>query len=122
MYDGVGATKEDGLFVQTKGEYFVSPSSLFSEYLSESHLIFSQFWMRPNRKTLPLKLVIFCFACSSFSFIPYLTVHMKDIGITIEDIALIYLILPFANLVSNPLTGKVHSKAITYRVEQKKWR
>ena len=31
---------------------------------------------------------------------------MKDIGITVEDIALIYLILPFANLISNPLTGK----------------
>jgi len=69
-----------------------------------------KFWMRPNRKTLPLKLVIFFFACSSFSFIPYLTVHMKDIGITIEDIALIYLILPFANLVSNPLTGFMADK------------
>ena len=66
----------------------------------------TQFWMKPNRRTLPLKLVIFFFACSSFSFIPYLTVHMKDIGITVEDIALIYLILPFANLVSNPLTGE----------------
>lgn len=37
---------------------------------------------------------------------PYITLHMIQIGITIEEVAVIYLVLPFASCVGPPVAGK----------------
>ena len=39
-----------------------------------------------NRRLIPLKLTLFFFSASAFSILPYLTIHMSDIGITVEHI------------------------------------
>ena len=56
-------------------------------------------WLRQhftiNKKLLPLKFTLFFFSASAFSILPYLTIHMKDIGIKVEHIALMYAVLPF---------------------------
>ena len=39
-----------------------------------------------NRSLIPLKLTLFFFSASAFSILPYLTIHMSDIGITVEHI------------------------------------
>ena len=39
---------------------------------------------------LPLKFTLFFFNGASFAVMPYLTIHMKDIGINDVDIALMY--------------------------------
>ena len=51
-----------------------------------------------NRSLLPIKLTIFLFSSSAFSLLPYLTIHMTDIGITVDQVAIIYAILPFTGL------------------------
>jgi len=38
----------------------------------------------PNRALLPLKLALFFYGASAFSILPYLTIHMKDIGISVS--------------------------------------
>ena len=48
----------------------------------------------------------FFFAATS-SLLPYLTIHMQSIGLTIEEIAIIYLALPFTTFLSPPITGKI---------------
>ena len=48
-----------------------------------------------NKTLLPLKFTLFFFSASAFSILPYLTIHMKDIGIKIEHISMMYAILPF---------------------------
>ena len=58
-----------------------------------------------NRTLLPLKLTLFFFAAAAFSILPYLTIHMKDIGISDIDIALIYTVLPFTVFLAPPLVG-----------------
>lgn len=40
------------------------------------------------------------------SLLPYLTIHMQSIGLTVEEIAIIYLALPFTTFLSPPITGK----------------
>ena len=37
-----------------------------------------------NKTLLPLKMTLFFFSASAFSILPYLTIHMKDIGITVS--------------------------------------
>lgn len=46
------------------------------------------------------------FKTATSSLLPYLTIHMQSIGLTIEEIAIIYLALPFTTFLSPPLTGK----------------
>lgn len=39
------------------------------------------------------------------SLLPYLTIHMQSIGLTVEEIAIIYLALPFTTFIAPPITG-----------------
>lgn len=41
------------------------------------------------------------------SLLPYLTIHMQSVGLTIEEIGMIYLALPFTTFLAPPLTGKL---------------
>ena len=63
-----------------------------------------------NWKLAPLKLLIFLWSSAAFSILPYLTIHMKDIGISIDHIALIYAILPFTIFVAPPAVGFLADK------------
>ena len=40
------------------------------------------------------------------SFLPYLTLHMQQLGMTMEEIAVIYAVLPLASLLGPPIMGK----------------
>ena len=73
-----------------------------------------KFFFKPNMTLLPLKLTIFFYCCSAFALLPYLTIHMKDIGISVEHIAIIYAILPFVNLISSPLVGFLADRLGSY--------
>lgn len=46
---------------------------------------------------------------------PYLTVHMQSIGLTLEEIALIYLALPFTTFLAPPVTGFLVDKFGRYK-------
>lgn len=49
------------------------------------------------------------------SLMPYLTIHMQSIGLTIEEIALIYLALPFTTFLAPPVTGFLVDKFGKYK-------
>lgn len=67
-----------------------------------------------NRVLLPLKLTLFFFSASAFSILPYLTIHMKDMGISVEHIALMYAILPFTIFLAPPTVGYLADKMGSY--------
>ena len=67
--------------------------------------IFSIDW-----KFVPLKLQIFLWGSAAFSILPYLTIHMKDIGLSIDHIALIYAVLPFTIFIAPPAIGFLADK------------
>lgn len=46
---------------------------------------------------------------------PYLTIHMQSIGLTIEEIALTYLALPFTTFLAPPVTGFLVDKFGRYK-------
>ncbi|KAI9583894.1 hypothetical protein GQX74_010229 [Glossina fuscipes] len=49
------------------------------------------------------------------SLLPYLTIHMQSIGLTVEEIAIIYLALPFTTFLSPPITGFLVDKFGKYK-------
>lgn len=67
-----------------------------------------------NKTLLPLKLTLFFFSASAFSILPYLTIHMEDIGIKVEHIALMYAVLPFTIFMAPPLVGYMADKLGSY--------
>jgi len=71
-------------------------------------------FFQPNMNLLPLKCTLFFFNGASFAIMPYLTIHMKDIGINDVDIALMYAILPFCVFIAPPLVGFFADKLGNY--------
>ena len=53
-----------------------------------------------------IHLVKFDFRCIASSlYLPYLTLQMQQVGLNIEEIAIIYSVLPFVTCVMPPLAG-----------------
>ena len=67
-----------------------------------------------NKKLLPLKFTLFFFSASAFSILPYLTIHMKDIGIKVEHIALMYAILPFTIFFGKNNSAQIKKKIVDH--------
>ena len=67
-----------------------------------------------NKKLLPLKITLFMFCGAAYAVLPYLTIHMKDIGISDMDVGLIYSILPFCVFIGPPIVGFVADKIGDY--------
>ncbi|XP_026461560.1 uncharacterized protein LOC113363284 [Ctenocephalides felis] len=62
-----------------------------------------------------LKASLFVMYGATSSLLPYLTIHMQSIGLTVEEIAIIYLALPFTTFLSPPITGFLVDKFGKYK-------
>lgn len=62
--------------------------------------------MGVNPNLIFLKITLFAMYGATACLIPYLTVHMQSIGLTVEDIGIIYLLLPMTTFLAPPITGK----------------
>ena len=54
------------------------------------------------------------FCGAAYAVLPYLTIHMKDIGVSDMDVGLIYSILPFCVFIGPPIVGFVADKIGDY--------
>ncbi|GAU88301.1 hypothetical protein RvY_01027 [Ramazzottius varieornatus] len=69
---------------------------------------------RVNVPLLPLKVLMFLLYAMAALY-PYLTVHMKAIGLSLTESAVIYVILPFASCLGPPLGGALADKLGNYK-------
>uniref|UniRef100_A0AAG5CQB0 Major facilitator superfamily associated domain-containing protein n=1 Tax=Anopheles atroparvus TaxID=41427 RepID=A0AAG5CQB0_ANOAO len=60
-------------------------------------------WINPQ--LLQLKVMLFLVFGATSALIPYLTIHMQSIGLTVEEVASVYLTLLFTSCLAPPLTG-----------------
>lgn len=65
-----------------------------------------QRWLRINPNLIMLKVTLFVMYGATASLLPYLTIHMQSIGLTVPEISFVYLALPFTTFLSPPITGK----------------
>uniref|UniRef100_A0A336M196 CSON010065 protein n=1 Tax=Culicoides sonorensis TaxID=179676 RepID=A0A336M196_CULSO len=68
-----------------------------------------------NPNLVMLKITLFVMYGATSSLLPYLTIHMQSIGLTVEEIAIIYLALPFTTFLSPPITGFLVDKFGRYK-------
>ncbi|KAK9505055.1 hypothetical protein O3M35_009205 [Rhynocoris fuscipes] len=69
-----------------------------------------------NPHLLTLKVTLFMMYGASASLLPFLTIHMQSIGLTVEEIAVVYLALPLTTFLSPPITGFLVDKFGHYKL------
>ncbi|XP_034239545.1 uncharacterized protein LOC117644314 [Thrips palmi] len=68
-----------------------------------------------NPNLVMLKVTLFMMYGATASLLPYLTIHMQSIGLTVEEIAIVYLALPLTTFLSPPVTGFLVDKMGNYK-------
>ncbi|XP_065202542.1 uncharacterized protein LOC135832927 [Planococcus citri] len=71
--------------------------------------------LRINHNLIMLKLTLFVMYGATSSLVPFLTIHMQSIGLTVEEIACIYLALPLTTFLAPPVTGFLVDKFGHYK-------
>ncbi|KAL4712762.1 hypothetical protein ACJJTC_008059 [Scirpophaga incertulas] len=69
-----------------------------------------------QKKLIPLKLLFFVHASTLFVLYPYLTIHMRELGINVEETAIMSAVTPVISIVMPPLAGMLADKIGNFRL------
>lgn len=69
-----------------------------------------------QKELLPLKLAFFVKASTLSVLYPYLTIHMRELGINVQETALMSAITPLAVIIMPPLAGLVADRIGNFRI------
>lgn len=68
-----------------------------------------------NVPLIPLKIILFAWYAAGACLLPYMTLHMKQLGLTMVETTAVYAILPLIQLLGTPLAGFMADKTGNYR-------
>ncbi|CAH0727396.1 unnamed protein product, partial [Brenthis ino] len=68
------------------------------------------------KKLIPLKILFFVHASTLFVLYPYLTIHMRELGINVEETAIMSAVTPVISIVMPPLAGMLADKIGNFRL------
>ncbi|XP_067134457.1 major facilitator superfamily domain-containing protein 6-like [Centruroides vittatus] len=69
-----------------------------------------------NKQLLPIKLLLFLQAAGDMALYPFITLHMKYLGISITDIGIQFAVSPVATLIATPLVGLLADKIGNFKI------
>ncbi|XP_069689213.1 major facilitator superfamily domain-containing protein 6-like [Periplaneta americana] len=69
-----------------------------------------------QKELLPLKLLFFVHASTLFVLYPYLTIHMRELGINVEETAIMSAVTPIVAIVMPPVAGMVADRIGNFRI------
>ncbi|XP_053619489.1 uncharacterized protein LOC128680397 [Plodia interpunctella] len=69
-----------------------------------------------QKKLIPLKILFFVHASTLFVLYPYLTIHMRELGINVEEAAIMSAVTPVVSIVMPPLAGMLADKIGNFRL------
>ncbi|KAB7503931.1 Major facilitator superfamily domain-containing protein 6 [Armadillidium nasatum] len=69
-----------------------------------------------QKDTFPLKIVILCYSGGAVCIFPFLVLQMQKIGLTINEIGVLYLIIPFGALLGPIISGMIADKIGQYKL------
>ncbi|OQV12154.1 hypothetical protein BV898_13571 [Hypsibius exemplaris] len=69
-----------------------------------------------NKPLIPLKFLMFLIHGGIAALLPYMTIHMKDLGISASETSLILTVLPFVSAIGPPIGGALADKIGNYRI------
>ncbi|XP_067134531.1 LOW QUALITY PROTEIN: major facilitator superfamily domain-containing protein 6-like [Centruroides vittatus] len=68
-----------------------------------------------KKELVPLKVVLFCWYGAFSSLLPYMTIYLKQLGVTASEIAFIYTFFPIAKLLGPAVGGLIADKLGRYK-------
>lgn len=69
-----------------------------------------------ERKLMPLKILFFVHASTILVLYPYLTIHMRELGINVEETAIMSAVTPVIFFIMPPLAGMIADKIGNFRL------
>ncbi|KAG5333814.1 MFSD6 protein, partial [Acromyrmex heyeri] len=69
-----------------------------------------------SKELMPLKLIFFVQASTLYVLYPYLTIHMRELGINVEETAIMSSITPLVAMVMPPLAGMLADRIGNFRI------
>ncbi|XP_012265072.2 uncharacterized protein LOC105691281 [Athalia rosae] len=69
-----------------------------------------------HKELLPLKLLFFVQSSTLFVLYPYLTIHMRELGINVEETAIMSAVTPVVAIVMPPLAGMVADRIGNFKI------
>ncbi|GAU94261.1 hypothetical protein RvY_06070 [Ramazzottius varieornatus] len=72
--------------------------------------------MRINPKLLPVKLLVFLIHGGVAAIFPFFTLHMKSLGISVKEMAVMLLLLPIVSSIGPPLGGWLADRLGSYKI------
>lgn len=69
-----------------------------------------------HKELLPLKLIFFVQASTLYVLYPYLTIHMRELGINVEETAIMSAVTPIAAIIMPPLAGMFADRVGNFRI------
>ncbi|KAL6260225.1 hypothetical protein P5V15_007760 [Pogonomyrmex californicus] len=75
--------------------------------------ISEDFW---QKELMPLKIIFFVQASTLYVLYPYLTIHMRELGINVEETAIMSAITPVVAMVMPPLAGMLADRIGNFRI------
>ncbi|XP_072758531.1 uncharacterized protein [Anoplolepis gracilipes] len=69
-----------------------------------------------QKELMPLKLIFFVQASTLYVLYPYLTVHMRELGINVEETAIMSSITPLVAVIMPPLAGMLADRIGNFRI------
>ncbi|XP_014475559.1 PREDICTED: uncharacterized protein LOC106744924 [Dinoponera quadriceps] len=69
-----------------------------------------------HKELMPLKLIFFVQASTLYVLYPYLTIHMRELGINVEETAIMSSITPLVAMVMPPLAGMLADRIGNFRI------
>ncbi|XP_070160005.1 uncharacterized protein [Polyergus mexicanus] len=69
-----------------------------------------------QKELMPLKLIFFVQASTLYVLYPYLTIHMRELGINVEETAIMSSIIPLVAVVMPPLAGMLADRIGNFRI------
>jgi MFS family permease len=68
-----------------------------------------------NVPLIPLKVILFTWYAAGACLLPYMTLHMKQLGLNMAEMTAVYAILPIIQLFGTPIAGFIADKTGNYK-------
>ncbi|KAK9504834.1 hypothetical protein O3M35_009014 [Rhynocoris fuscipes] len=69
-----------------------------------------------QKQLLPLKLLFFVHSSTMYVLYPYLTIHMRELGINVEETAIMSAVTPIVSIVMPPIAGVIADRIGNFKI------
>ncbi|XP_064090441.1 major facilitator superfamily domain-containing protein 6-like isoform X2 [Macrobrachium nipponense] len=106
---------EDGGESKEKGSTSYAPVGDKGHGRESSWLSWLRKELRWNKKLIPIKIIQFLYSGGTNSILPYLTLQMQELGLSMRQIGWIYAFLPITTILGPPISGMVADRTGNYK-------